>query len=1611
VTSSFEFDSEIVSSVTIDGELAAVGVNSYGVLDLAGAVQTYRQLDDKWVEMPPLVAPSPRANEFFGASIDISGDRLAVGAPATNERFFGYPNWFKGSVYMYRFRENAWELESVIKDSSSIDSAVNGYFDLDILDGFGFSVALDEDFLVVGAHLKSLVSTETSSYAKRSGSTLVYQNVGSGWDYVTEYNDRPIPGGYGGMYVGIDDGTVLTGLFKENTKEAPSPIGDNSNLGSAHIFTLDLNAGNDLDRYGRPNDQDRDGVPDISDSDLDGDGIENDADAFVSNPDLYSDTDSDGIDDRYDADNDNDGLNDEFEVKFGLDPTSSEDSVEDTDLDGFSNLSEYLAASDPSDVTSLPQSFHSALVPDYLRQEQDFGQSLAIDGGFAVVGAPNDPGSNGSAYFYIRESDHLWALKEVILPDVSHRRGGLSFGYDVAINSRFIAVSWPGYGLDRGSVWIYEIRVDGAVLHQVLTGHSDYLKFGYKVSFANDTLIVASPEGRSVTGGEVTTYELSENDRWTEKGRINSISGEFIGRFGAEFAFNDGTLLIGEPGVLSGRGRATFFSYDTEEERWIDNLSITGDVSGEGLGKNIALNSEWAAVGVNSSIALYRNGQNGWLFYEKLTESNSVQTFEIGCAECRLVMADGFLFVEIDQTVSAYQFDGKTWVKVGSPPVGGVSNFEADRGLLFMTASGTNRHELADNVVRIVPYDGDLDGESTFRDPDDTDPTIITDFDNDGLSDFVDPDDDNDDVNDSEDAFPLNPFEFTDSDGDGLGNNIDLDDDNDGVVDWMDAYPFIPLSEFSSFSNNDRDGDGRPDYCRGCPEEDLDDDNDGIPDVSDDAPGRSLSPRERPVQVGADIPHSGFLSMSARGDVIAIGSKDEQGQLGAEQGAVRVFRWSDDRWNQIGKTIVGEQVGAKAGSAIALSNDGQLLAVGFENFQTSNSENGIARVYRLVEGDWVQQGEDIDPVADYHATQLDMESDPSVYIADQIGFGKTIAFDDSANLLVIGNGSISVTYIYAEATWGLAGSKTDAIVSHEDGPDVRVMSDRMVVGQGLSWFGHSYPWGSYDPSVWFCCGWNRLTPLEALPTQLTGDVLSFDLAYLTYAHDPSASRDQDQVFVAIGSEGQAQVYRRPWGRAWTPTKTRVYGEQYTNGVPWLYGAGIALNREGEFAVLTGHGYTPEGENSKIGRVDVVNQFTERVVASVFGESDDQLGFPASARPIEFNWLGDVFAAQTKAGATRVFALEPRDDWVDSDQDGLPDECDEACLDYGLIADTDDDNDGILDANDTYPLIPINGLLDTDRDGAPNDCDEACLDTGMEADSDDDGDGVEDTLDVFPLDATETLDTDGDGVGNNADTDDDGDGILDDEDAFPLDATESADTDGDGVGNNADSDDDGDGVEDTLDVFPLDATETLDTDGDGVGNNADTDDDGDGILDDEDAFPLDATESADTDGDGVGNNADSDDDGDGVEDTLDVFPLDATETLDTDGDGVGNNADTDDDGDGILDDEDAFPLDATESADTDGDGVGNNADSDDDGDGVEDTLDVFPLDATETLDTDGDGVGNNADTDDDGDGFSDEEELEAGTDSLNSESFPSNDEEGSGGLPIWMLYIATQPKAA
>ena len=83
------------------------------------------------------------------------------------------------------------------------------------------------------------------------------------------------------------------------------------------------------------------------------------------------------------------------------------------------------------------------------------------------------------------------------------------------------------------------------------------------------------------------------------------------------------------------------------------------------------------------------------------------------------------------------------------------------------------------------------------------------------------------------------------------------------------------------------------------------------------------------------------------------------------------------------------------------------------------------------------------------------------------------------------------------------------------------------------------------------------------------------------------------------------------------------------------------------------------------------------------------------------------------------------------------------------------------------------------------------------DPDDDNDGVLDVNDDFPLDPTESKDTDGDGVGDNAD-------------AFPNDPNETTDSDGDGVGDNSDIDKDNDGLTDATETFSAQTTtQTID----------------------------------------------------------------------------------------------------------------------------------------------------------------------------------------------------------
>jgi hypothetical protein len=132
------------------------------------------------------------------------------------------------------------------------------------------------------------------------------------------------------------------------------------------------------------------------------------------------------------------------------------------------------------------------------------------------------------------------------------------------------------------------------------------------------------------------------------------------------------------------------------------------------------------------------------------------------------------------------------------------------------------------------------------------------------------------------------------------------------------------------------------------------------------------------------------------------------------------------------------------------------------------------------------------------------------------------------------------------------------------------------------------------------------------------------------------------------------------------------------------------------------------------------------------------------------------------------------------------------------------------AVDLALLVTPDGAPDIDHDGRPN-----------HEDADDDQDGVPDDRDAFPLDPHEWADKDGDWIGDNLDADDDGDGTPDDENKNGTPDCEELDFDGDGVPRAGAI---------PWDAFPFDSKEWRDTDGDGIGDNADPDDDNDGTPD-------------------------------------------------------------------------------------------------------------------------------------------------------------------------------------
>jgi FG-GAP repeat len=103
------------------------------------------------------------------------------------------------------------------------------------------------------------------------------------------------------------------------------------------------------------------------------------------------------------------------------------------------------------------------------------------------------------------------------------------------------------------------------------------------------------------------------------------------------------------------------------------------------------------------------------------------------------------------------------------------------------------------------------------------------------------------------------------------------------------------------------------------------------------------------------------IALSADGNTLAIGAPLHDGN-GTNSGQVQVYRYDDTNptspWMQIGTDLRGAAAQSYFGSAIALSHDGQFLAIGAPRSDQGNGpESGAVYLYQWGESDWVPLGQ------------------------------------------------------------------------------------------------------------------------------------------------------------------------------------------------------------------------------------------------------------------------------------------------------------------------------------------------------------------------------------------------------------------------------------------------------------------------------------------------------------------------------------------------------------------------------------------------------------------------------------------------------------------------------
>lgn len=263
------------------------------------------------------------------------------------------------------------------------------------------------------------------------------------------------------------------------------------------------------------------------------------------------------------------------------------------------------------------------------------------------------------------------------------------FGNSVAISGNFAIIGAPyddvGPNVDQGSVSVYQSNGTNWVFMQKITdatgAANDY--FGFFVAISGNFAIVGSylDDGAFTDQGSASVYQYNGTS-WVLMQKLTDPTGSLDDEFGSSVSISGNTAVVGsifdDVGANTNQGSASIFQYNGTSWIFVQQLLDPTGATNDFFGRSVSISGNYIAVGASSddvgansnqgSASIYLYNGSSWVFMQQITDATGATSdaFGVSVSVSGNYFIAGAFFDDVgantDQgSVSIYQYNGATW--------------------------------------------------------------------------------------------------------------------------------------------------------------------------------------------------------------------------------------------------------------------------------------------------------------------------------------------------------------------------------------------------------------------------------------------------------------------------------------------------------------------------------------------------------------------------------------------------------------------------------------------------------------------------------------------------------------------------------------------------------------------------------------------------------------------------------------------------------------------------------------------------------------------------------------------------------------------------------------